>query len=100
LARHQRDREVLLIGDLEDAEVQFSYDPKLNIAYLRIREPMGAQVKTIPVSDEVNVDIAADGTVFGIELLNANDQLFQADGGRLVVEFAGERLEVPLPQPA
>jgi hypothetical protein len=38
--------------------------------------------------------------VYGIELLNANAQLFQADGGRLVLEVAGKRLEVPLPQPA
>jgi uncharacterized protein YuzE len=85
---------------LEDAEVQLSYDPRLNIAYLRIREPAGAEVKTMPVSDEINVDISADGSVYGIELLNANAQLFQADGGRLVLEVAGKRLEVPLPQPA
>ena len=80
--------------------MQLSYDPRRNIAYLRLREPAGAQVKTIPVSDEVNVDIAVDGSVYGIELLNANAQLYQSDGGRLVIEFAGERLEVPLPQPA
>ena len=80
--------------------MQLSYDPRLNIAYLRIREPARAQVRTIPVSDEINVDVSADGSVYGIELLNANAQLYQADGGRLVLEFAGERLEVPLPQPA
>jgi len=32
-------------------------------------------VDTIRVSDEMNVDIAPDGTVYGIELLNANAQL-------------------------
>jgi uncharacterized protein YuzE len=85
---------------LEGSDVQLSYDPRLNMAYLRLRDRAGAQLKTIQVSDEVNVDIAADGSVYGIELLNANDQLFQADGGRLVVEFSGERLEVPLPHPA
>ena len=37
------------------------------------------------ISDELNVDIATDGTVYGIELLSANEQLTGADGGRLVV---------------
>jgi uncharacterized protein YuzE len=43
-----------------------------NIAYLRLREAAGAQVETIRLSDEVNVDLAPDGSVYGIELLNAN----------------------------
>lgn len=80
--------------------MKFSYDPKRNIAYLRLHEVAGAEVKTIPVNDEINIDIAADGAVYGIELLNANAQLMQADGGRLVVELGGERLEVTLPVPA
>ena len=80
--------------------MQLSYDPQRNIAYLRFREAAGIQVKTVPVSDEINIDIAPDGSVYGIELLNANEQLYQADGGRLLIEFAGERLEIPLPQPA
>jgi len=33
----------------------------------------------------MNVDIAPDGTVYGIELLNANAQLFSVDKGKLVV---------------
>jgi hypothetical protein len=50
----------------------------------------------------VNVDLAPDGTVYGIELLNANAQLRAADGGRFVVvdEVAGQRIEVPLPKVA
>ena len=80
--------------------MQLSYDPQRNIAYLRLRVSAGELVKTIPVSDEVNVDIAPDGSVYGIELLNANAQLHQADGGRLVLEFGGQRVEMPLPEPA
>jgi uncharacterized protein YuzE len=82
--------------------VQLSYDPRRNIAYLRLREPAGIQVETIRLSDEVNVDLAPDGTVYGIELLNANDQLRAADGGHLVVvdEVAGGRVEIPLPEVA
>ncbi|MGH7060354.1 MAG: DUF2283 domain-containing protein [Stellaceae bacterium] len=82
--------------------MQLSYDPRRNIAYLRLREPAGAQVETIQLSDEVNIDIAPDGTVYGIELLDANAQLRAADGGRLVVidEAGGGRIEVPLPDAA
>ena len=77
--------------------MQLSYDPQRNIAYLRLREAAGAQVETIRLSDEVNVDLAPDGSVYGIELLNANVQLREADGGNLVLELADQRLEVPLP---
>ena len=82
--------------------MQLSYDPCRNIAYLRLREPMGVQVETIRLSDEVNVDLAPDGTVYGIELLNANEQLRGADDGRLIVidELGGSRVEVPLPDVA
>src|SRR3972149_2418597 len=41
--------------------------------------------ETIRVSDEPNVDIAPDGTVYGVELLNANEQLRGGDAGTLVV---------------
>jgi len=53
----------------------------------------------VVVSDDVNVDIASDGTVYGIELLNASEQL-QADGlGALIVvnEASGESATVRLP---
>ena len=40
---------------------------------------------TIRVSDELNVDLAPDGTIYGIELLNANEQLGAGDDGRIVV---------------
>jgi uncharacterized protein YuzE len=36
----------------------------------------------------MNVDIAPDGTVYGIELLNANEQLTE-DGGAFVIELGG-----------
>ncbi len=78
--------------------MQLSYDPRRNIAYLRLREASGAQIETIRLSDEVNIDLASDGSVYGIELLNANAQLREADGGLLVLELADQRLELPLPE--
>jgi uncharacterized protein YuzE len=78
--------------------VQLSYDPRRNIAYLRLREPDGSRVETIQLSDEVNVDLAPDGTLYGIELLNANARLHASDGGVVIDEVAGRRVEVPSPE--
>ena len=54
--------------------MKISYDPKYNIAYIQIRKEK-AQVETIRISDELNVDISPDGKIYGFELLNANEQL-------------------------
>ena len=77
--------------------MKLTYDPRYNIAYIRLQEKT-AQVETIRVSDELNVDIAPDGTVYGIELLNANAQLFSVDKGKLVVvnEALGGAMELDL----
>jgi uncharacterized protein YuzE len=77
--------------------VKLTYDPARNVAYIRLHEKT-AQVETVRVSDELNVDLTPDGTVYGIELLNANEQLTAGDGGALVVvnEALGERREIPL----
>lgn len=82
--------------------MRLSYDPRRNIAYLRLRDSEGVEVETMRLSEEVNIDLAPDGTVCGIELLNANAQLRATDGGLLVVvdEVAGRRVEVPLPDVA
>jgi len=74
--------------------MKLSYDQKHNIAYLRFHEKRGA-VTTIKVSDEMNVDIAPDGTVYGIELLNANEQLAE-DHGSLILETSGNQREIAL----
>lgn len=77
--------------------MQLSYDSRYNIAYVRLHEKT-AEVQTIRVSDQINIDIGPDGTVYGIELLNANDQLQGEDQGNLVIinEARGERQEIPL----
>lgn len=74
--------------------MRLTYDPKYNVAYIRLHEKT-AQVTTIKISDEMNVDIASDGTVYGIELLNANEQLAE-DQGNLILELAGKRREIAL----
>ena len=61
--------------------MQLTYDLKNNIAYIRLREKT-AEVETIHISEELNIDLAADGSVHGIEFLNANAQLTQTDEGK------------------
>lgn len=77
--------------------MKFTYDPRYNIAYIRFAEKR-TEVEAIRISDEVIVDIAPDGMVYGIELLNANEQLTRENGGELVVinEATGAYTELPL----
>jgi uncharacterized protein YuzE len=51
--------------------MRLTYDPRYNIAYIRFQEKK-AEVESIRLSDGLIVDMAPDGTVYGIELLNAN----------------------------
>ncbi len=74
--------------------MKLTYDPKHNVAYLRFHEKV-AEVTTLKVSDELTIDIAPDGTIYGIELLNANAQLAE-DEGKLILELAGQRREIAL----
>jgi uncharacterized protein YuzE len=78
--------------------MHLSYDPVRNIAYLRLREAGGTEVEAIRLSDEVNIDLAPDGSVHGIELLNAAAQLPATNGGRLVLDLAERHIEVQLPE--
>ncbi len=77
--------------------MKISYDPRYNIAYICFYEKT-EQVETITLSDEVVVDMAPDGTIYGIELLNANRQLRYAEEGTFLVinEATGEHAELPL----
>jgi uncharacterized protein YuzE len=56
------------------------------VAYIHLKEKT-AEVETVHISEELNIDIdwAPDGTVYGIELLNANEQLASSHNGKLVV---------------
>jgi uncharacterized protein YuzE len=77
--------------------MRVTHDPRFNIAYIRLQEKL-AQVLTLKISDEVNIDVAPDGTIYGIELLNANEQLYREDEGKLLIvnEATGEKAEVLL----
>jgi uncharacterized protein YuzE len=78
--------------------MKITYDPRHNIAYLRLEEK-SVEVETIRVSEELNVDLTPDGKIYGIELLNATQQLRAVPDGKLVLEneATGKTVEVSLP---
>jgi uncharacterized protein YuzE len=64
--------------------MELTYDRRHNVAYLRLK-PKGTDVETVRVSDQLNVDMAPDGSIYGIEFLNANDQIRGAGDSRIVL---------------
>ena len=75
----------------------FTYDPRYGIAYVRFKEKNDT-VKSISLSDELTVDIGSDGSLYGIELLNANEQLKRENGNKfsIINEATGKREEITL----
>ena len=54
--------------------MKLTYDPRYNIAYISFRQKQ-EPVESVKISEELIVDLSADGKVYGIELLNAKKQL-------------------------
>jgi uncharacterized protein YuzE len=77
--------------------MKFTYDPRYNIAYICFRDKT-ENVDTIKISDELNIDISSNGSVYGIELLNANAQIKNGKIGTLEIinEESGEKVNFPL----
>ena len=76
--------------------MEISYDKKYNVAYIKIQEKT-SKVETIMISDEVNIDISPDGKLYGIELLNANDQLKSQDNELIFTDnTTGKKTKIPI----
>ena len=77
--------------------MKVTYNFNNNTGYIALREKNGS-VQTVQICKDVNIDIAEDGTVFGIELLNANEQLADGPVRKLIVQNAttGASTEVEL----
>jgi len=65
--------------------MRVEYDPQYNIAYLRFLDTQAEDLQTLHLSEELNIDLMPDGRLYGIELLNANEQLFSQDAGQFLV---------------
>jgi uncharacterized protein YuzE len=75
--------------------VDITCDPRYNIAYIRLRRKAPG-VKTVQVSEEMNIDLSPDGKVYGIELLNAGKQLIKGKKISFVDESTGKARELTL----
>jgi uncharacterized protein YuzE len=75
--------------------MDITYDPRYNIAYIRFRQKSKA-VETRQISAEINIDISPDGKVYGIELLNAKEQLIRGKKISFTDESTGRAFEIPL----
>ena len=75
--------------------MDITYDPRYNIAYIRFRQKSKG-VETRQISPEINIDISADGKIYGIELLNAKEQLIREKKISFTDESTGRAFEVPL----
>jgi uncharacterized protein YuzE len=77
--------------------VHITYDPEHNIGYIRFSKESGKVSKTLEISSDLNIDLARDGSILGIELLNANEQL-RGDIAAIVLENqqTHQRSELPL----
>jgi len=77
--------------------MELSYDPRYNIGYIKLRDKT-MEVETIHISNELNIDISPDGKIYGIELLNANEQLQFTKGGKFtfIDESTGKTIQLPV----
>jgi uncharacterized protein YuzE len=76
--------------------MKLSYDSKYNIAYIKFKDKT-EQVETIHLSDEVNIDLTPDGKIYGIELLNANEQLQILKDMKFIFTDQSSGLTIELP---
>jgi uncharacterized protein YuzE len=76
--------------------MKLSYDSKYNIAYIKFKDKT-EQVETIHLSDEVNIDLTTDGKIYGIELLNANEQLQILKDMKFIFTDQSSGLTIELP---
>ena len=78
--------------------MRLTYDPEADAAYIQLRSGR-EKVRTVTVTPDCNIDIASDGRVFEIELLNAKKQLAMRITKKMVAENqqSGKKSQVRLP---
>ena len=76
--------------------MQVEYDIKYNVGYIKFKEK-SENVTSLKISEDLVVDMASDGTIYGIELLNLKDQLLADKEFVLYNENTGTKKEIELP---
>ncbi len=80
--------------------MRISIDAKHNVAYIHLQD-RPVTVDTVELSEDLLLDVGPDGTVYGLELLNAKEQLRTAGLAQLEIENveSGETIRIDLPFP-
>lgn len=55
--------------------MQVTYDPQGDAVYVNLRQGLASVAQTKHVDEDVALDFAEDGTLIGIEILNASERL-------------------------
>lgn len=78
--------------------MRITVNRKMNVAYIHFQDRPDT-VDTQKLSEDLYMDTGSDGTVYGLELLNAKEQLRTANMQELEVEDeeSGEKTKVALP---
>ncbi len=78
--------------------MQIKYHPRHNVAYIYLQD-RPTTVNTVELSENLLMDVGEDGTVYGLELLNAREQLRTGALRELEVENeeSGKKTRVSLP---
>ncbi len=64
--------------------MKISYDPQVDALYIRFVDEQ-VQVTTQRLSEDVAVNYAPDGSIVGIEVLDASEHVFQPGNERKVL---------------
>jgi uncharacterized protein YuzE len=59
--------------------MRISYDSDIDALYIRLNDET-VEVTTRQVSEDVAIDYAPDGTIVGIEVLDASEHVFRGGG--------------------
>ena len=54
--------------------MHITYNPENNIGYIRFMPEM-TSIETLNIAADANIDFTPSGKVYGIELLNTNEQI-------------------------
>jgi uncharacterized protein YuzE len=55
--------------------MQVTYDPRGDAVYVSLRRELASVAQTKRVDEDIALDFAEDGTLVGIEVLNASERL-------------------------
>jgi uncharacterized protein YuzE len=78
--------------------MKVEYDIKYNLGYIKFKDKP-ENVTSLKISEDMVIDMAADGSIYGIELLNLKEQLFGDKANEIILynENSGSHKKIEVP---